>query len=152
MTIARLKMGKTYVRVPAFASETEYVRLANQAMKSIMADLQYIIDETEGTTPEIMKEALEPTLELSAKYCPKDTGALVNSRYLEVTSFRGKPTVEMGYAKGGKPSYAAYVHEMVQIPHKAPTQAKFLERAVNEDIGNVIDRVVQGYQQLLGLK
>lgn len=152
MTITRLKMGKTNVRVSEYASEADYVRQANQAMKSIMQDLQYIIDETEGVTPEIMKEALEPTLELSAVYCPKDTGALVESRYLEVTSFRGNPSVEMGYAKGGNPDYAAYVHEMVQIPHKPPTQAKFLERAVNEDIGNIIDRVVQGYQQLLGLK
>lgn len=152
MTIARLKMGKTNVRIPAYASESSYVRQANAAMKSIMKDLQYIIDETENTTPEIMKQALEPTLELSAKYCPKDTHALVNSRYLEVTSFRGKPSVEMGYAKGGKPEYAAYVHEMVEIPHKTPTQAKFLERAVNEDIDNITDRVVQGYNQLLGLK
>lgn len=152
MTITRLKMGKTNVRIPAYASESDYVRQANQAMKSIMEDLQYIINETENTTPEIMKQALEPTLELSAKYCPKDTHALVNSRFMEVTSFRGKPTVELGYAKGGVPNYAAYVHEMVQIPHEAPTQAKFLERAVNEDIGNIIDRVVDGYQQLLGLK
>lgn len=152
MTIARLKMGKTNVRISSYASEVTYVRQANEAMRKIMADLQYIIDETENTTPEIMKQALEPTLELSAKYCPKDTNRLVNSRYLEVTSFRGKPAVEMGYAKGGNPDYAAYVHEMVQIPHKDPTQAKFLERAVNEDIGNIIDRVVLGYNQLLGLK
>ena len=152
MTVTRLKMGKTNVRIPAYASEPEYVRLANQAMKSIMADLQYIIDETEGTTPEIMKEALEPTFELSKKYCPKDTGALVNSGYLEVKSFRGNPSVELGYGKGGNPFYTAYVHENVEMSHQAPTQAKFLERAVNEDIGNIIDRITMEYQALLGLK
>jgi hypothetical protein len=148
---ARLKMGKTNVKVPAYASESTYVRMANEAMKKIKADLEYIINETENVTPEIMLEALKPTFEKSKEYCPVDTGDLRGSGYLEITSFRGQPTVEMGYGKGGHPHYTAYVHENLEMRHEPPTQAKWLERAVNEDIGNIIDRVAEGYQQVLGI-
>lgn len=147
----RLKMGKTNVKIPAYASESEYVRIANEAMRRIKEDLEYIINEVEDATPEIMLEALQPIFDKSQEYCPKDTGALRDSGYLEITSFRGNPTVEMGYAKGGNPSYAAYVHEMVNIPHEPPTQAKFLERAVNEGVGDLIDTLTSKYQDVIGL-
>lgn len=150
MVVARLKVGKTFVRTPKYPSEPGYVAAVNGAMKKIMADIQYVIDQFEDVTPEIMQEALEPTLELSAVYCPKDSGRLVDSRYMEVTGYRGKPSVEIGYAKGNRPDYAAYVHEMVEIPHAAPTRAKFLEAAVNEDIGNIIDRVDAAYRRFMG--
>lgn len=148
--VARLKVGKTFVKAPRYPSEPGYVKSVNDAMKKIQADIQYIIDQFEDVTPDIMEEALQPTLELSKVYCPKDTGALVDSAYLEVSRYRGKPSVEIGYAKGNRPDYAAYVHEMVEIPHAAPTRAKFLEAAVNEDVGNIIERVDSAYRRFMG--
>lgn len=146
----KLIMGKTNVTTSGYPSEAGYVEQVNAGMQKIQKDLLYILEQTEGATPDIMWEALHPTFEKSQEYCPKDTHALVDSGYLEVVQFRGNPKVEMGYGKGGLPDYAAYVHEMVEIPHKAPTRAKFLESAINEDMFDIIERISTGYRRFMG--
>lgn len=145
----KLRMGLERVKKPLYASQSDFVSLVNAQMKAVQNDLEYIMEQFEDVTPEITLEALRPTFELSQLYVPKDTMALHDSGYLEIVSFRGNPKVEIGYAKGGKPEYAPYVHEMTTYHHKSPTSAKFLERAVNEDIGNIIDRVYYGYQRFM---
>lgn len=147
----KLKMGLERVSKPKFASEPGMVAQVQAQVRALQDDLEYIFDQFEDVTPEICLEALKPVFEQSKVYCPKLTGDLVNSGYLEVVGYRGKPRVEMGYGKGGRPYYAAYVHEMTQIHHAYPTQAKFLERAVNEDIGGIIDRVSDGYKRFMGV-
>ncbi len=145
----KLRMGLERVKAPIYASQPGFVSKVNEAMNQLRLDLEYIFDQFEEVTPEIMLDVLKPTFEKSKVYCPKKTNELVESAYLEVVQFRGKPKVEMGYAKGGKPSYAAYVHEIVQYKHEAPTQAKFLERAINEDIGSMIDKLAAEYREFM---
>lgn len=121
---------------------------ARASMAGIIKNYKSLIDHIENVTPEILYEALEPTFELSQKYCPKDTGALRASGYLEITKFRGTPTVEIGYGKGGNPPYAATVHENMEYRHKDPTRAKWLQVALSEDAEAIQGRIVSRYRQV----
>lgn len=151
--VARMsvKMGLTKVSKPMYASEPDFVQQMNAQVKALKDDLEYIMEQFENVTPEIAKESLEPTLALAKTYTPHKTGALRDSGYVEIVGFRGQPRVEIGFAKGGNPRYAVLVHEMVEVPHAAPTRSKFLEAAVNEDVDNIIDRVADGYRRFMGV-
>ena len=101
--------------------------------------------------PEAMQEALEPTMELSDHYAPKDTHAMVNSRYNAVTKKGGNPHVEVGYNRYGEAPYTILVHEMPQFYHDPPTQYKFLQRAMDEDIPEMVGRVAAKIKRDTGL-
>lgn len=151
MAPVKLVMGKTSVRTTGYPSEASFVKQVNDGMRAITKDLISCLTQFENATPEIMYDALKPTFEKSQRYTPYKTGDLRSSGYLEITEWRGSPQVEMGYGKGGHPDYTVYVHEMIEIPHQAPTRAKFLESAVNEDMGDIADRITVGYQRFIGI-
>lgn len=133
----------------AYPSEPGYRRSMIAQSRAITDQLIKIINAFEDVSEDIMIEALEPTMERARYYTPKDTHALVESAYLEKNSFRGKPRVEIGFAKGGEPDYAAYVHEVLEFKHAAPTQAKFLERAVMEDLDGIYKRMGVAYRRFM---
>lgn len=145
----KLQIGKIRSRGTKYPWEPGYVQAINEQCKDLMALIKQVVKQFEDVTPEICKEALEPTLELAKYYCPKDTGALVESAYLEVRGFRGQPRVEIGFARGGNPYYAVVVHENLEMHHEHPTQAKFLERAVHEDLPNIEERITYAYQEFM---
>lgn len=154
MSVARklnVRLGLERVKKPLYASEPDFVSQMNAQVKALTNDLDYIFQQFEDVTPEVTKDAMEPTFEKSKVYCPKDTHALVDSGYLEIVAFRGRPRVEIGYAKGGVPRYAVYVHEMTELSHEAPTRSKWLEAAINEDMFSIIDRVASGYKRFMGV-
>lgn len=134
---------------PLFPSEPRYVAQMNAQARAITDQLLGILDAAAEVSEDIMLEALQPTLEKAKYYCPKDTGDLVESAFLRVASFRGKPRVEMGFAKGGDPYYAIYVHEILHYAHEPPTRAKFLEAAVKEDLDEIYRRLNRGYWENL---
>jgi hypothetical protein len=146
-----VRIGLTSVRKPEYATEVDYVRQIKKQCDVLKSDLEYVLQQFEDVTPEITIDALRSTLELAKHYTPKLTGELRDSAFIENRGFRGQPRVEIGFAKGGVPRYAALVHEQVEVKHQAPTRSKFLEAAVNEDIGNVIDRVYEGYRRFMGV-
>lgn len=146
----KLKVGKVNVRTPKYPSEPGYVKAVNTGMKELEKNLLSILDQFANVTPEIMKGALQPMFDLSQEYVPVRGGTLKESGYLEIVERGGRPFVEIGYAKGGSPDYAVYVHEMIEIPHTAPTRSKFLEHAVNEAVGDTIDRLVADYKEFMG--
>lgn len=149
-TKLKLRMGLTKTYKPRYASEPGFVQAVNKQMNALKDDLQYIMDQFADVTPDIVLDALQPTFDKSQVYVPKKTLELMHSGYLEITSrSRTKPFVEMGYGKGGEPRYAVYVHELTTYHHEAPTQAKFLERAINEDVGQIIDRIYDGYSRFM---
>lgn len=118
---------------------------ARRQMAGVINAYSRLVRHIEEATPEILMEALEPTFEKSQEYCPRDTGELLNSGYLEIRELRGKPTVEMGYGFGGSPSYAVAVHENLEWRHKAPTRAKWLQTAIEEDEQAIQGRIVRAY-------
>lgn len=102
-------------------------------------------------SPEILREALEPTFEKSKEYCPKDTGKLVNSGYLEVQHSRGGAQAAIGYAKGGSPQYAIYVHEVPRF-HPEPTRWKWLQFALQEDADSIKERILNGVSRATNIR
>ena len=133
----------------AYPSEPGYVQQIREQLRELELIINQAISQIEEAAAPIIMDALQPTKELAEYYCPKDTGALVASSYLEVTSFRGSPRVELGFAKGGSPFYGVYVHEMVEYHHEFPTRSKFLQAAVYEDLNNVMDRVAESYKEFM---
>jgi hypothetical protein len=97
--------------------------------------------------PQATKIALMPTFAKSQVYCPKKTGSLVFSGYLEVVGRMAyalggvSPVVEMGYGKGNNPFYTMIVHESMEYYHKPPTRAKWLEVALQEDKNRIVPRI-----------
>lgn len=149
--VQRIKsiVGRQSVRRTRFPSEGQFTSLIKQEMKDIENRLDAILQEVERATPEIMENALKPVLKKAIYYCPIDTGKLRESAFLETVKFRGNPRVEIGFGRGGKPFYAIYVHEALDHHHEAPTQAKFLTRAVFEDTAGIRQRLIEGYRELL---
>lgn len=132
------------------AAELGYATTMRRRSKEITDQLINILEQFEGVAEDVMIEALEPTFEKSQEYCPIDTGRLRASGYLEKTGSKGQPRVEMGYARGGNPYYAALVHENTFFRHAPPTKAKFLQDAVFEDLPAIYYRVASLYRGWAG--
>jgi hypothetical protein len=145
----KLNVGKIRSTGTKYPWEPGYVASIKGQMKSLEDIIKALVTQVGDATPEIVMKALEPTFEKAKKYCPKDTHALADSAYLENVGFRGQPRVEMGFARGGIPYYGVIVHENLEFHHQAPTQAKFLERAVNEDIPDIAIRIADGYKDFM---
>lgn len=129
-------------------SGNSFGALSVATARSITATLNDILNQFEdpNINGDLIYEALVPTKKLADTYCPVDTGRMKASGYLEKTSFRGNAVVEIGYGRGGDPDYTAYVHEMIDIPHAAPTRAKWLQAAVMEDMEGIRERINQEYR------
>lgn len=119
---------------------------------SQMADIERnyvaIINSLKGMTPEILLETLDPILLRAQELCPVATGALKNSGYLEVvpTGAGGVISAEIGFAREGEPPYAIFVHEDLTKHHVPPTQAKFLQAAIDEIMPNILDQIGRKYK------
>lgn len=140
-------MGKQQFAGSNTSSEAALNRQFNASMGEVMGNLNDFIRHMEDVSPDIVADALEPTFGKAIDYCPKDTHELVNSAFLETENFRGGARCVIGFGRGGKPSYAIYVHEM-PYNHQAPTRSKFLEAAVDEDLETIkrsIPQIVRGY-------
>jgi hypothetical protein len=146
----QLQVGKIRSTGSLYAWEPGYVAAIKAQCDDLTRLFKSICDQFVEVSAPLMKNALEPTFEKSQEYCPKRTGELVRSGYLEITDFRGSPRVEMGYGRGGNPYYAVLVHENLNMYHKPPTQAKFLQRAVEEDIADIAIRIGKNYKKFMG--
>jgi hypothetical protein len=118
-------------------------RSARAGMAQVIRNYRKFVQTVEESMPDVLYEALVPTFGKSQEYCPIDTGALRESGYLEITEFRRRPRVEIGYGVGGDPDYAAKVHENMEYRHKAPTRAKWLQVALEEDEEAIQMRIIQ---------
>jgi len=129
--------------------------MAQQARKDfaqISKNWSNMVLQIKARAPEIMVYALKPTFDLSQKYVPKKTHALQNSGYIEITDVGNRPRVEVGYGKGGVPPYAAIVHEKIEYKHQHPTRSKFLQAAMEQTVGEVRNRLIDGFKTFTGAK
>jgi hypothetical protein len=122
-----------------------------EQFKRVLKNFEAWIVHMEGETAKILKEALQPTFDRSQIIVPKKTGALKDSGYLEVRTFRGKVVAEMGYGKGGKPHYAIIQHENLEYHHDPPARAKFLEGPLLEDADEIRRRCIALYKEASGV-
>jgi hypothetical protein len=123
-------------------------------LADVMKNLDLVLNSIKGMTPAVLLETLEPILEQAMIYCPVKTGALRDSGYITVDQegLGGVISAEIGFAKGGIPDYAIYVHEDMTKHHEPPTQAKFLQTAVDEVLPNIEDQILRKYKQGVVLK
>lgn len=115
-------------------------------MDAIVKSFSGMVSDIKEITPTILQEALEPTMELAKVYCPKETGALVESAFLEKERTQQGGRVVIGFAKDGDPPYAVMVHELTSNRHEPPTRSKFLLAALEEDAGNIYARILKGFK------
>ena len=148
-----IQVGRQRVTVAASPSEAGYIRIIRGQMNTIMKNMLKLIEGIEGVTPAAIKFGMEPIFEESQRLVPVDTGKLKLSGYLEVRteSRSGRVRAEIGYGLHGRPHYAGFVHEMVNISHAPPTQAKYLEAAINTKIGDFVRRVGFFLQKATGI-
>lgn len=128
---------------PSFAG---YARQIREQTKAIADDLKIFVKGLENATAEVLEDALKPVFVESQKLVPVDKGKLKRSGFLESRDEPNGGSVEIGYAKGGNPPYAALVHERMDLFHDPPTQAKFLERPLNDQFFSVQKRIVNSYK------
>jgi hypothetical protein len=128
-------------------------RSAREDIRRITRSLNSVIAELERVTVPALRYALRPIFEQSQEYCPIDTGMLKESGYLEVRRVdANRVQAEIGYAKGGNPHYAVFVHENLEMRHTPPTRAKFLENAVREGLSDVPMRVREYLERTIRVK
>jgi len=144
-----LGMGNKTYKASDVSSAAELGRALKPAFDEMARDFRDYMRRVQGAIPNDLLGALQPTMELSLVYVPRDTGDLAGSAYLEVAPFRNGARVEMGYGRGGDPDYAIYVHE-VPYKHAEPTSYKFLQRAIDEDWHNIVQRISDNVRLRLG--
>ena len=141
-------VGRIRVTSAASPSEGRYIQNMRNQTKDLNDIIKKVMDHVVGVTPHAIIHALEPIYDRSQELVPKDTRKLMKSGFIEVNTEgrSGNVRALIGYARFGKPQYAAFVHEMVHIPHARGESAKFLEIAINEKIGN-FDRRLTNYMR-----
>lgn len=132
---------------PSLAGSTLDTR---KALAGLVDSINAIVEHIEGVTPDALEFATLPILQRANKYVPRDTEALADSQYQETVTRRGNVVTEIGYAQGGKPDYAVWVHEIATYDHEPPTRYKYLQAAMQEKLGEVRPRLIKYLQDDLG--
>lgn len=145
-------VGRVRVTVAAAPSEAGYIRSIRKQMDAIVGNIQKTIDRIEDVTPAALIFGVQPIFDRSQELVPVESGDLKASGFIETRETSQGTGVFVGYARFGKPNYAGFVHERLDIRHAKGKQAKFLEAAVNEKIGDFGRRVALFMSRETGLK
>ncbi len=141
--VTRTSIG--YRRIPAStrASTAAATRSVRAQFRQVERNLKELIASIESATIPAVRAGLKPIFKRSQELVPIDTGKLKQSGFLVVQrNSKRKIQAEVGYARRNRPNYAVFVHENQNMSHKAPTQAKFLERAIDEELPKARGRIV----------
>ena len=122
-----------------------YQQQSRAQMAGIIKQYESFINALEGVTPTAVEAMLRPTFEKALRYTPVKTGALKASGRMEVKSTASGARGEIKFGGGATLYYAPIVHESTWLAHKEPTRSKFLQAALEEDIGEFMDRGVAVY-------
>lgn len=150
--VLQLNVGRQRVTSVVGPSEANYIQSIRTQMKVIRDNLLKVTDHIENVTPEAIKFGLKPIFDESQRLVPVDTGALKRSGFIETRRMARGTAAAIGYGRYGRPTYAAFVHENLNLRHAPPTQAKWLEVAVNTKIGDFGRRIVLYYRRSMGIK
>lgn len=97
----------------------------------------------DGAAAAQVEEAKRVMLLARDVYCPIDTGALRGTA-LVTAELRELPLASADIRFGDGIDYAVFVHERLDLFHQPPTQAKFLQRAVDELSPQMTVRIGEG--------
>lgn len=152
--MAKSGFGATvgYNRLPSRTREgsqasfgKSYQQQSRASMAAIIKEYENFIKALEDVTPEAVDKMLRPTLEKAKMYTPVRTGALRDSGRLEIRKTSDGARGEIKFGGGPTLYYAPLVHEATWLYHKPPTRAKFLQSALEEDVGEFMARGVAAY-------
>ena len=154
--ISNLTVG--YGKLPGRAAEgsaayynKQFTESARASMAGIIQRFQEVINNIKGATIESLEEAMTPTFDKAQLYCPKKTGALVESGEMILgTNADDSAYCRIASGGGGTIPYAAIVHERTDLHHEPPTRSKYLQSAVEEDLGNIKSRFVRDMRIRIG--
>lgn len=135
----------------AYSSQGDFVAAVRESMNRVIDNFKEWTKHIDEQSANVLEDALRPTFDWSQEIVPYRTGELHDSGYLETNSTRGKARVEIGYAKGGQPSYAIVVHEDLHAGHESPRQAKFLQMPLEADEQDIMERVREGLRYAAGI-
>lgn len=150
--VVRATIGRVRVTSAVSPGEPGYIRSMRLQMDQIAKVLDDAVKNIKGVTAQGMAYALEPIMIASQKIVPYDKGVLHDSGFIEVRESIAGPVAVIGYARYGQPHYAAFVHEMLHIPHQKGKSAKFLEIAINQGMGLFKRRLINYIVANSGLK
>lgn len=148
----RPRVGLASIGKGVDSTHADFTRSVREQMQGVIKEYTRFVEHLDEQGPDILRDALEPTFQMSQDIVPHKTGTLKNSGYLETDHTRGRTVVEMGYARGGNPDYAVIVHEDPDKFHPEPTQYKFLQQPLEQDMDNVQRRIFLGYRRASGLE
>lgn len=147
--VGRARLTNKYVS-PAESGYTLNIRNQMQSIEETITD---VINAIQGATPDALIYGLQPVFDLSQEFVPVKTGDLKASGYLEAKETANGAVAEIGYAKGGNPHYGVFVHEDMEAHHEPPTQAKFLQAALEQADPDYIQfRIAQFLRDAAGLQ
>ena len=143
----KVNIGRQRIPYTDDSSQANFERAVRGQIKDVIGNFSAWVRHMETVSADVLVEAMQPIFDLSQVYVPRDTQALANSGYLEKRRVGSRSVAELGYAKGGHPHYAAFVHENLDFYHAPPTQAKFLERAIMEEEFKTQKRILDGMKE-----
>ena len=147
----RPNIGLARISKGTRSSQADATRQVRSSFKDVLKNFDAWAEHMQDVSPEVLRNALQPTFDESQKLVPVDTQALKNSGYLEVRKLRGRTVAEIGYGRGGYPHYAVFVHEHLESYHAAPTQAKFLEEPLRKNIDQIVNDVLKDIKEASGV-
>ena len=135
---------------------------SNKSLRDAMTNLDAFAKHlTEQSGPVLLQALVATFIKARDTYCPTSAGKIAyagserrgrkggdlrRSGYLEKVSSGKRTTIQIGFGKtvnGVLVDYAGFVHERVDLNHDAPTRAKFLQSAIDEDIPEIRKKVAQ---------
>ena len=136
-------VGSRRITAGTRVSVAAYTRLARAEMLGVNKRLNEVVSKFEDLSEPALRYGLVTIYNRSQQLVPVDTGKLKLSGTIEVSKRRPDGAIRgvVSYASGGDPYYAVFVHERLDFYHKPPTQAKFLQQAMEERINQVLRRI-----------
>lgn len=151
-TPIQVNVGRQRITRMVSPSEASYIHSIRTQSKAIADNMRTVVRHIENVLPEAIKYGLEPILIESQRLVPVDTGKLKRSGFIETRKTAAGTAAAIGYGRYGRPTYAAFVHENLALRHAPPTQAKFLEVAVNTKIDDFRRRVEMYMKKATGVE
>ena len=147
----QFSVGRVRVTGSAKISERGYIRSIRKQMDAIIGNVKKAIKHIKEVTPEALVFGIQPVFDLSQELVPIDTGDLKASGFIETRETSSGAQVFVGYGRHGRPFYAGFVHERLDVRHAAGKQAKFLQAAVDQRIDDFSRRVALYMKRNAGL-
>jgi hypothetical protein len=136
-----------------FGSNAFYRKVATQDarlnMANIIAEYTKLLRKFKVLSPAACETALKPIFKRAQYLVPEDTGALWESGQL-TSGVNSKGAAYADITFGNEEAwYAALVHEYTWQKHEAPTRSKYLQVAMEEGLGAVMDTLKAEYSKAL---